>query len=149
MKYGDGTPDGKKSIGGSGELIQFSGGEECESRRRQDSCFPIRASSAPRESFLIYFLTDDLQRILQTEMAPYSLLERGPEEWVSISFDHPVELPKTFWIALDFRATQAKGVYLSFDTSTGGKHSKVGLPGARTANVTFGGDWMIEAVLAK
>jgi hypothetical protein len=82
-------------------------------------------------------------------MAPYSLFKRGPEAWVAVSFERPIDLPKTFWVALDFRATQSKGVYVSFDTSTGGKHSRVGLAGARTSKVNFGGDWMIEATLAK
>jgi Sigma-70, region 4 len=150
LKYGDGQADGKKSIGGSGELIEFSG-----------TAGPVKVAGVrihgsrygqaqpPQESFLIYFLNNDLTRILHTEMAPYSLLERGPEELVEVSFERPVELPKTFWVALDFRATQSKGVYVSYDTSTGGKHSRVGLPGARTSNVTFGGDWMVEATLAK
>ena len=56
---------------------------------------------------------------------------------------------QTFWVALDFRATQSKGVYVSFDTSTRGEDSRVGLPGARTSKVTFGGDWMIQAILGK
>jgi hypothetical protein len=150
LKYGDGEADGKKSIGGSGELIEFSG-----------ATGPVKVAGVrihgsrygqpqpPQESFLIYFLNNDLTRILHTEMAPYSLMERGAEKWVKVSFERPVDLPQTFWVALDFRATQSKGAYLSFDTSTGGKHSRVGLPGARTTKVTFGGDWMVEVTLAK
>jgi RNA polymerase sigma factor (sigma-70 family) len=150
LKYGDGQADGKKSIGGSGELIEFTGAAaavKVAGVRIHGSRYG--QAQAPQESFLIYFLNNDMSRILHTEMAPYSLMERGTEEWVEISFERPVDLPKTFWVALDFRATQTKGVYLSFDTSTGGKHSRVGLPGARTSKVTFGGDWMIEATLAK
>jgi Sigma-70 region 2 len=150
LKYGDGHADGKKSIGGSGELIEFTGAAaavKVAGVRIHGSRYG--QAQAPQESFLIYFLNNDMSRILHTEMAPYSLMERGTEEWVEISFERPVDLPKTFWVALDFRATQTKGVYLSFDTSTGGKHSRVGLPGARTSKVTFGGDWMIEATLAK
>ena len=103
----------------------------------------------PDESFLIYFLTEDRKRILHTEMAAYSLFERGPEQWVEITFERPVELPKAFWVVLDFRANQTKGVYVSFDTSTGGRHSLAGLPGTPTAKMRRGGDWMIEAVLAE
>src|SRR5262249_31596969 len=61
---------------------------------------------------------------------------------------HPVELPRTFWIALDFRPHQTKGVYVSYDNSTGGRHSLVGLPGLPTAR-SRRGDWMIEAGLAE
>ena len=150
LKYGDGRADGKQSIGGSGELVRFSAASE-----------PVRIAAVrfhgsrygrpqpPDESFLIYFLSDDLKHIVHTEMAPYSLLDRGAEEWIDVRFDHPVVLPKTFWIALDFRATQSKGVYLSYDTSTGGAHSRIGLPGAPMSKVKFGGDWMIEAILGK
>jgi hypothetical protein len=150
LKYGDGQADGKKSIGGSGELIEFTGAAaavKIAGVRIHGSRYG--QAQAPQESFLIYFLNNDMSRILHTEMAPYSLMERGTEEWVEISFERPVDLPKTFWVALDFRATQTKGVYLSFDTNTGGKHSRVGLPGVRTSKVNFGGDWMIEATLAK
>ena len=149
LTYGDGMPDGKRSLGGSGELIQFS----APAATVKVSGVRIHGSrygqAMPRESFLIYFLNEELTRILHTEMASYSLFERGPEGWVAVSFERPVELPKTFWIALDFRAAQTKGVFVSFDSSTGGKHSRAGLPGMRTSNVTFGGDWMIEASLAK
>ena len=44
-----------------------------------------------------------------------------------------MELPKTFWVALDFRPHQTKGVYVSYDNSTNGRHSLVGLPGLPTA----------------
>ncbi len=50
---------------------------------------------------------------------------------------------------LDFKAHQTKGVCVSYDTSTGGNHSKIGLPGEnKPRDVDFGGDWMIRAVLA-
>jgi RNA polymerase sigma factor (sigma-70 family) len=90
-----------------------------------------------------------LRRILHTKMAPYSLFERGPEQWVEIAFERPVELPGTFWVALDFRANQTKGVYVSYDASTRGRHSLVGLPGTPAARPRLGGDWMIEALLAE
>jgi hypothetical protein len=148
--YHDGKPDGKQSLGGSGEMIEFSAPND-----------PVKVSGLkihgarygnpqpPRESFLIYFLSRDQKRILHTEMAPYSLFERGPEKWVEVSFGQPVELPRQFWIVLDFRAHQTKGVFVSYDTSTVGKHSRQGLPGMAARSVGFGGDWMIEAIVAK
>ena len=150
LKYGDGQADGKQSLGGSGEMITFS----ATSAPARVAGLRVHGSrygnpQPPDESFLIYFLTEDRKRILHTEMAPYSLFERGPEQWVEIAFERPVELPKTFWVVLDFRANQTKGVYVSFDTSTGGRHSLTGLPGTPTAKTRRGGDWMIEAVLAE
>ena len=65
-------------------------------------------------------------------------------------FESPVAgLPKSFWLILDFRAAQTKGVYVSFDTTTGGKFSRIGLPGMPSSEVNFGGDWMIQAIIAE
>jgi hypothetical protein len=151
-KYGDGQPDGKKSLGGSGEMIEFSvpaGPAKVVGVRIHGSRYgQVRP---PQESFLIYFMSHDLKRILHTEMAPYSLFERGDERWVDVTFERPVaglDASTKFWLVLDFRATQTKGVYVSFDTSTKGEHSRVGLPGTAISAVNFGGDWMIEAKLA-
>jgi len=150
LKYNDGNADGKKSIGGSGEMIEFSGPSETTKL----AGLRIHGSrygnpQPPRESFLIYFLSHDQKRVLHTEMAPYSLFDRGDEKWVEVDFERPVELPKQFWVALDFRAHQTKGVFISFDTSSGGKHSRQGLPGMPSIPLRFGGDWMIEAVVGK
>ena len=150
LKYGDGQADGKQSLGGSGEMIRFSAAKAAArvaALRIHGSRYGME--DPPDESFLIYFLSEDRDRILHTEMAPYSLFERGPERWLEVKFDRPVELPGTFRVALDFRPNQTKGVFVSYDTSTGGRHSLVGLPGLPTARPRRGGDWMIEAVLAE
>jgi RNA polymerase sigma-70 factor (ECF subfamily) len=148
---GDGTPDGKKSLGGSGEMIEL-GMPAGASRLTGVKIHGSRYGQAqpPKESFLIYFMSKDRKRILHTEMAPYSLFKRGPESWVEVKFDSAVEgLPKSFWLVLDFRAGQTKGVYVSFDTTTGGKFSRIGLPGLASSEVSFGGDWMIQGVFAE
>jgi hypothetical protein len=68
---------------------------------------------------------------------------------VEVEFRKPVEVPKEFWVALDFRAGRTKGVYVSYDSSTDGKHSRVGLPGAEAKQPGVAGDWMIEVLLAR
>ena len=93
-KPGDGRADGKQSVGGSGEMIEFTLPREpakIAGLRIHGSRYGT--PQAPDESFLIYFLDQDGKRILHTEMAPYSSFESGPEKWVTISFDHPVDLP--------------------------------------------------------
>jgi hypothetical protein len=150
LKYGDGQAEGKRSLGGSGEMIEFTLPEE----GGRVAGLKIHGSrygtpDAPDESFLIFFLNEDLSGIVATQMAPYSLFERGPERWVEVTFPRPVEVPKRFWVALDFRPHQTKGVYVSYDTSTAGAHSRIGLPGMKPRPTNFGGDWMIEAVLTK
>jgi hypothetical protein len=148
---GDGKPDGKKSLGGSGEMIELAmptGASKVTGVKIHGSRYG--QAQPPKESFLIYFLSKDRKRILHTEMAPYSLFKRGPEEWVEIKFETPIAgLPRSFWLVLDFRAHQTKGVYVSFDTATGGKFSRIGLPGLASSEVNFGGDWMIQGVFAE
>jgi RNA polymerase sigma factor (sigma-70 family) len=152
VRYGDGHADGKKSLGGSGEMIEFSmpaGSSKVVGIRIHGSRYGY--PEPPEESYLIYFLNHDRTRILHTELAPYSLFKRGPEQWVDVAFERPItdfDHSSTFWVALDFRATATKGVYVSFDKSTGGKHSRAGLPGIAAPPVNFGGDWMIEARVA-
>jgi len=150
LKYGDGRNDGKQSLGGSGEMIEFTlppGSSKVANLSVHGSRYG--PPQPPEESYLVFFLGPDRSRIIHTEMAPYSLFGRGVEAWVTIPFPEPVEVPERFWVALDFRAHQRRGVYVSYDTSTGGKHSRVGLPGMPSAETKFGGDWMIEAVLGK
>jgi hypothetical protein len=91
----------------------------------------------------------ELTEVVHVELAPYSLFERGPEQWVEVKFRKPVAVPKEFWIGLDFRAGRTKGVYVSYDDSTGGKHSRIGLPGVEARPTDFAGDWMIEALPAE
>ena len=149
-KYNDGTADGKKSLGGSGEMIRFTmpdGNQKIDGIRIHGSRYGV--PKAPDEKFLVYLVSADGNEILSTQMAPYSAFERGDEKWVPVHFAHPLAVPKGFWVVLDFRAGQTKGVYVSYDTSTGGKNSKTGLPGIKPSDVDFGGDWMIELLPAK
>jgi hypothetical protein len=150
LKHGNGRADGKQSLGGSGEMIEFIlPGQPAKIAGLRIHGSRYGTPQAPNESFLIFFLDRDGKRILHTEMAPYSLFERGPEKWVTVSFDRPIDLPGRFWVVLDFRANQRKGVYVSYDTSTGGKHSRIGLPGTPATEPKFGGDWMIELIPLK
>ncbi len=148
LKYGDSQVDGKKSLGGSGEMIRFTlpANSKVIGTRIHGSRYG--APETPNESFLIYFLNQDLSEVVRTEMAPYSMFERGGEKWVEVKFQRGIEVPKEFWVALDFRAGPRKGVYVSYDTSTGGKNSRVGLPGIEAKETDFAGDWMIEVLLA-
>ena len=151
LKYNDGKADGKKSIGGSGEMIRFElpeGVTKVRGIRIHGSRYGL--PQAPNEDFEISFLNGDMDEIVASEAAPYRLFKRGKEMWVRVNFDQPVELPKEFWIALNFNAQQTKGVYVSYDTSTKGEHSRVGLPGddEKPKSTDFGSDWMVEVLLS-
>jgi RNA polymerase sigma-70 factor (ECF subfamily) len=151
LKYGDGKADGKKSLGGSGEMIRFTmpqGVTHVRGLRIHGSRYGT--PQAPNEDFEIAFLSEDLDEVLHTEAGPYRLFKRGENKWVRVRFAKPVEVTSTFWVALDFHAEQTKGVYVSYDISTGGEHSRVGLPGDTEVKETdFKGDWMIEALLGE
>src|SRR5262245_49132772 len=74
---GDGTPDGKKSYGGSGHLIQF----KLPGDNRTLAGLEIHGSrygtpTPPAEKFLIYVMNADRSKVTAVEMAPYSLFER-------------------------------------------------------------------------
>ncbi|WP_417391694.1 hypothetical protein [Gimesia sp.] len=140
---------GKKSIGGSGEMIQLN----LSAEQRELSGIRIHgsrygAAAPPQERFLIFLLNQDLTEVIATEMAPYALFERGAEQWVEIKFPKPVTVPADAWIAVDFRAGRTKGVYVSYDDSTETSRSRIGLPGIEPKPTGFSGNWMIEPVLA-
>lgn len=148
LKYHDGTADGRKSLGGSGVVVLFeapSDGWSLKAIRIHGSRYGL--PKAPAEDFYIFVTDPEAKDILQTVTAPYAKFERDDAKWVEVKFKKPAEVPSKFAVVLDFKAHQTKGVYVSFDTSTRGKHSRKGLPGAASSQVDFGGDWMIEAVL--
>lgn len=150
LSYGDGKADGKKSLGGSGHLIQFElpeGVTKIKGIRIHGSRYGT--AQAPNEDFEITFLSDKRDEVLQTETAKYSIFKRGKENWVRVLFDKEVELPRKFWIALDFNPEQTKGVYLSYDTSTKGEHSRAGKAGdeGEPKKTDFDGDWMVQVML--
>ncbi len=154
LKYGDGKADGRKSIGGSGEMIRFEmpeGVTAVRGLRIHGSRYGT--AQAPNEDFEITFLSEDGEEILDSRAAPYHLFKRGKNMWTRVLFDKPVELPEgeKFWVVLNFNAAQTKGVYLSYDTSTGGEHSRVGLPGDETPpkETDFQGDWMVQLLLSR
>lgn len=150
LKYHDGKADGRKSLGGSGQVIAFDAPDDgwaVRAVRIHGSRYGL--PKAPDIDFYIFLTDAGCQNILHTETAAYEKLDRGEAAWVEIKLKKPIAVPKAFRAILDFKAQQTMGVYVSYDTSTGGAHSNVGLPGKTPAPVEFGGDWMVEAVIEK
>ncbi|CAE7330831.1 sigE_6 [Symbiodinium microadriaticum] len=147
VDYSDGKADGKKSLGGSGHLLRFElpeGALGVKAVRIHGSRYG--APEAPDEDFEVAFLSEDRSEILAVEHAPYGLFRRGPEAWTTVKFDKPVvDLPEKFWVAINFNPGRTKGVYFSYDTSTGGERSMTGTSQQQPDQhkpVEFGGDWM-------
>jgi hypothetical protein len=150
LKYDDGKPEGQRSIAGTGEMVRF------ELPNKTQKLVSLRLHCAryghpqpPKENAEFSIVSDDGAEVVHTEDVPYSTFKRGESRWTTIRFKDPVAVPEKFWIIMDFNAEKTKGVYVSFDTSTGGAHSKVGLPGAEMKDVNTGGDWMVQAILSK
>jgi hypothetical protein len=152
LKYGDGKPDGKKSIAGAGEMIRFT-----MPKGQTNALKALRIHAArygypqpPKEDVEITILTEDMKEPLHTELVSYALFKRQQESrWTQVPFEDPVDVPAMFWVVLNFNAEATKGVYVSFDTSTKGKHSRVGFNDQDAKETEFKGDWMVQAVLAK
>jgi RNA polymerase sigma-70 factor (ECF subfamily) len=151
LKYGDNKPDGKRSIAGAGEMIRFEVDSEAESVR----AIRVHGSrygypQAPKEDFEVSLLSADMKEVLHTELVPYSLFKRAKKgRWTHVPFKDAVEVPPEFWVVLDFNAEKTKGVYVSYDTSTKGKHSRIGSTDEDARETDFGGDWMVQVLLAK
>ena len=151
LKYDDGKADGKRSIAGTGEIIEFElPGDDYKLKAVKLHCSRYGTPNPPKEDVEFSIVdADDSTTVLHTEQVPYATFKRGESRWTMVPFKKPVTVPKKFWVIVEFNAEQTKGVYLSFDTSTGGAHSKTGVAGGDSAPVTIGGDWMIQAIVVK
>lgn len=149
VKYGDGEPDGKKSIAGTGEIIEFSLPDETqELRGLKLHCARYGYPQAPKENVRITIVNENGETV-HSEAVPYATFKRGESKWTNVLFKEAAKVPKTFSAIVEFNAARTKGVYLSYDTSTGGKYSKTGVPGGVAKDVSFKGDWMVQAILSR
>lgn len=150
LKYGDGKPDGKQSVAGTGEMVRFELPDESQKLLSlRIHCARYGTPQAPKENAEFSIVSDDGSEVIHQEDVPYSSFKRGDTRWTTIRFEEPVTVPSAFWVILDFNAEQTKGVYISYDTSTGGEHSRTGVAGGEMAEVKTGGDWMVQAILSK
>ncbi|MCB9953389.1 MAG: sigma-70 family RNA polymerase sigma factor [Planctomycetaceae bacterium] len=150
LRYHDGTPDGKKSIAGTGLMTQFDlpqATQKLVSVRLH--CARYGYPKAPDEDVEVTILSGDEKMILHTELIPYDKFKRGDARWTTIAFEDPVTVPEKFWVHFQFNAERTKGVYVSYDKDSDGTHSRTGVPGADSKDLNFEGDWMMEAVLTK
>ena len=150
LKYDDGKADGKKSIAGTGQMIQFTLPDKSQKLRSlRVHCARYGTPKPPDEDIEVTIISDDGTDIIHTEFVPYSTFKRGESRWTTIRFDESVEVPETFWVVLEFNAERTKGVYVSYDSSSDGKHSRTGVPGGEPKKLKFEGGWMIQAILDK
>jgi hypothetical protein len=141
----DGRPDGKMSIAGGGHARKFEAPGPGEWYIRSVSVFGSRYGypRPPAENFDVA-LCDGQMKPIAIWKKPYSTFERGEPTWVKMSVP-PTRVPKSFYVALNFRPTATKGVYVSFDSSTKG-NSVSSIPG-QPGEPFEDGDWMIRIEL--
>ncbi len=149
-RYGDGKADGKKSVAGSCEAIKFlrpSDQQQLRGVRIHGSRYGH--AKAPDEDVEITVVDKDNRNVVHIEFVPYKKFKKGESRWSTIVFEEPVDVPAEYWVLLDFNAERTQGVYISFDTSTAGQHSKLAVPGGDFHEVSTGGDWMVQALLTR
>jgi hypothetical protein len=146
LKYDDGSPDGKRSIAGASEIIQFKMPAGC-TKVTGIMLYGSRYGypTAPNEDFTITISKKDGTQA-STELVPYSTFERGNDAWVTIPFKKPAKIKGDFVVAVNFNAEATKGVYVSYDTSAGNKYSFAGSVSDMSPAET-GGEWMIRAMV--
>lgn len=150
VKYGDGKAEGKKSIAGTGEMIEFATPSPSQKLAAlRIHCGRYGHPKAPDEDVEFSIVSADESEVVHQEGIAYSKFKRGTPRWTTIKFEQPIDVPAKFWAIMDFNAQSTKGVYVSYDSSTEGKHSKTGVPGGESAAVKFGGDWMVQAVFTR
>jgi len=148
--YGDGTSDGKQSFGGSGHAIKFTmPDDQTMIKGVKLFCSRYGLPKPPKEDFELYFMNEDMKDSFKKEKAPYKLIKRDDAQWYEVKFKESFKAPKTFWLIVNFNATANKGVCVHYDSSTGGKYSKIGMPGAELQDFGKGGDWMIKIITDK
>jgi hypothetical protein len=149
LKHDDDSMENKRSLGGSGHVIFYTCPQEGPWFLTQIQVFGSRYGypQAPQEDFSIY-LCDVKFTVLKEFRRPYSLFERGPEKWYQIDLE-ATEVPPQFYLALNFRPTQTKGVYVGIDENAEKIFSRLGVPGSPLKEIDGKFNWMIRAVLTK
>lgn len=144
--YDDDTMEGKRSISGAAQTVLFrlpEGSWQIDGIK----LFGARYGDdePPREDISIYFCDEGFD-LLREVKVPYSSFEKGDEKWQSVSFS-PVDVPKTFYVGIDFHATATKGVYVAMDKGVKRSHSRIAMPYTYVSDMKETSDWMLRVHL--
>jgi len=146
LLYDDGTMEDKRSMSGSAQTVLFrlpEGSWLLDGLKLFSARYG--ADEPPKENLSIY-ICDPSFNLLREVKVPYSTFERGDEKWQDISFT-PVEVPRTFYLAVDFHATATKGVYVGMDKGVKRSHSRMAMPYTHVSDLKVTADWMMRAHL--
>ena len=144
--YDDGTMEGKRSMSGSAQTVLFrlpEGSWQIDGIKLFGARYG--EDEPPKEDISIY-ICDEGFDFLREVKVPYSSFEKGDEKWQSVSFS-PVDVPKTFYVGIDFHATATKGVLVAMDKGVKRSHSRIAMPYTYVSDMKETADWMIRAHL--
>ncbi len=150
LAYHDGRSKGKRSIGGSGQMIEFTMPDGYTTLVSVSVlCARYGSTEAPDADAALTILDEGHTTTLFTLTIPGRAFVRGAERWVTMKFPNPPRVTDKFWVCVDFHSEQTSGVYVCYDTNTGGRYSMVGSPTVEPKPVDFKGDWMIQAMVSR
>jgi beta-lactamase regulating signal transducer with metallopeptidase domain len=144
LKHDSGVSTGIKSISGCAQVVRFEADRE-GLYLNDIAVFGSRygVPEPPREDFQV-FIYNEKKELFHQQGRPYSLFERGDPKWVRLGVNS-VQLPKVFWVAINFNAQRTKGVYVHYDESLKSGNSAV-VCNAVWTEKPF--DWMIRVQLS-
>ena len=145
LGYGDGSPDGKISMGTTAHVIRFEAPDSGTWYARRVSVYGDRYGSR-RASGMCFemILCDRNNQRIAVWPKPYGAFLRGEPRWVHFDVA-PTQVPRAFSLNLHFLPTESDGVNVAWDTGSKG-HSDVGIPG-KCVTPFQAGDWMIRVEL--
>jgi hypothetical protein len=88
-------------------------------------------------------ICDEKLEILSKAEASYALFGEHIFTWVEVPLPEPVRVPAGFKVAVDFRATAKKGVYVGY-AEVATSHSSYFRVGEKERSFTKGKEWMIR-----
>jgi hypothetical protein len=142
--YDGGTMADKLSISGSAQTVLFRLPEGAWQLNGMKLFGARYGTDEPPKEDISLYICDEGFNFLRDVKVPYSSFEMGDEKWQSVSF-LPVEVPGTFYLAVDFHATAQKGVYVGMDNSVKRSHSRLAMPYDEVSDMKKTADWMIRA----
>ena len=141
----DGTVAGKKSLGGSGHVIELrkpSGTWWIQGVRIHGQRYG--GGYDPASTSFSVAVTNPKMKPLAEQRAPYALFS-GTFAWADVVLDEPVKAPSRFRVAVDFDPGRTKGVYVGYADAS--KPSSYTGRAGGSASPFADGEWMIRVRL--
>ncbi len=151
LTHDDSNSAGRESIAGSGHVVKFQvSGGDCFLRAVKIYGSRYGYDQPPNEYFHIYLCNENFEAISDFPF-PYAIFQKGnkdgnPRGWVTLKIEPATKVPATFFVCVDFKPEQTKGIYVHHDAANSG-NSFIAIPGQPLTPADKQGDWMIRAIV--